>query len=383
MAYLAPVRPVRPRVISIDVLRGVTVAFMIVVNTAGDGNASYAQLQHSSWNGCTLTDLVFPTFLFVMGVSMAISRSSGNRMPRKTSSHLGKATRRSLILIFIGLFLNLLPFFNLGTLRYCGVLQRIGITYWLAAVCLLFFDWPGGATICALILVGYWALMTLVPVPGFGKTGLELGVLNPAGNLATALDRMVIPTAHIYHHTFYDPEGLLSTLPALCSVLLGVIAWWFVEKRTLKSQLALMALGIVLAGLGFAWNPAFPINKRLWTSSYVLWVAGIDFVILALLSWYLDDRGTSCSGWLRSSLTPWLALGSNALAAYVLSEVLASLIVGVHLRRGITLQQWSYLQIPDWAGSPSLRSLEWSLAFTALCYLPIHLLHRKRILIKL
>jgi predicted acyltransferase len=373
-----------PRMVSIDVLRGVTVAFMILVNTAGDGSASYAQLRHSTWNGCTLTDLVFPTFLFLMGVSVAISQSPNGRTPAPAAARLAKATRRSVILICIGLFLNMLPFFNLWTMRYCGVMQRIGVTYWLAAVSLLLLDWTGVTILCALTLLGYWALMTLVPVPGFGKTGLELGVLNPVGNLASALDRIVIPPAHIYHHTFFDPEGLLSTLPALCSVLLGVVAWWFLQKRELRSRLALMAAtGLIVAALGLAWNTVFPINKRLWTSSYVLWAAGIDLLILAVLSWYLDGSADSASRRLHRWFTPWLAFGSNALAAYVLSEVLASVIEGIHVAGGVTLQRWSYLQIPDWAGSPALRSLEWSLAFTAACYVPIHLLYRKRILIKL
>jgi predicted acyltransferase len=382
MANPIPTRVIRPRMISIDVFRGVTVAFMILVNTAGDGSASYAQLQHSTWNGCTVTDLVFPTFLFLMGVSMAISQSQGGRTP--VAVRLTKSTRRSLILVLIGLFLNMMPSFNLGTLRYCGVMQRIGITYWLAAFSLLLLGWPSVTILCGVILIGYWALMTLVPVPGYGKTGLELGVLNPVANLASTLDRMVIPPAHLYRHTFFDPEGLLSTLPALCSVLLGVVAWWFLQKRTPRSRLALMAgCGVVLAVLGLAWNTVFPINKRLWTSSYVLLVGGIDLVLLALLTWSLDDPENSPSGGGRPWLTPWLAFGSNALAAYVLSEVLASAIVGVHLRGGMTLQQWSYLQIPNWAGSPALRSLEWSLAFTAACYVPIHSLYRKRILIKL
>lgn len=368
--------------ISIDVMRGLTVAIMILVNTPGDGSASYAQLQHATWSGCTLTDLVFPTFLFLVGVSMAISQFSGRRIPIAAS--LAKGTRRSLLLIFIGLFLNMLPSFNLGTLRYCGVMQRIGITYWLAAVSLLFLGWRGVTILCATILMGYWALMTLVPVPGYGKTGLELGVLNPSGNLAAALDRMMIPTAHIYRHTFFDPEGLLSTLPALCSVLLGVLAWWFLQEGKLKSRHSLMVgCGVVLAGLGLAWNTAFPINKRLWTSSYVLWVGGIDFALLALLNWCFDDHEDSRSGGSRRWLTPWLAFGSNALAAYILSEVLASVMVGFRVPGGMTLQHWSYSQIPEWAGSPALRSLEWSLAFTAACYVPIHLLYRKRILIKL
>jgi predicted acyltransferase len=370
--------------VSIDVLRGLTVAFMILVNTAGDGSASYAQLRHSVWNGCTLTDLVFPTFLFLMGVSMAFSQSSASRATVSTVTRFAKAARRSAVLILIGLFLNALPYFSLGTMRYCGVMQRIGLTYFLAALLLLVTETPGLIAVCALLLAGYWALMTLVPVPGYGKTGLELGILDPAGNLASAMDRLAIPKEHLYRHGFYDPEGLLSTLPALASVLLGVLAGRMLRRTELASRLILIAVcGVTMAAVGLAWNMAFPINKRMWTSSYVLWVAGIDFLLLALLSWYLDRPERNTGGDQRRLLTPWLAFGSNALAAYVLSEVLTAVIGNVHVNAGVTLQRWTYQLLPAWLGSPSLRSLEWSIAFTAVCYLPIYLLYRRRILIKL
>jgi predicted acyltransferase len=367
---------------SIDVFRGLTVACMIVVNTAGYADDSYAQLRHSLWNGCTLTDLVFPSFLFLMGVSMAFSVSAAEGKSHSTAARVLKATRRSGILVVIGLVLNALPHFSLANLRYCGVMQRIGVTYWLAALLLIVADTPTIAVICAALLVGYWALMTLVPVPGYGLNGIALGVLNPAGNLASALDRLVIPQAHIYHHTFYDPEGLLSTLPALASVLLGVLAGRLLRRRELPSRLAWMAAcGAALAAAGYLWSTAFPMNKRMWTSSYALWAAGIDFLLLAWMSRALDRPGDG-EGKRSEFLTPWLAFGSNALAAYVLSEVLATAINAIPAG-GVSLQQWTFLLLPAWAGPLPMRSLEWSLAFTTVCFLPILYLYKKRILIKL
>ena len=373
--------PVKARKVSVDVLRGVTVAFMILVNTAGDGRASYAQLRHSAWNGCTLTDLVFPTFLFLMGVSMTFTTSSSHT-PKEARSRFLKATRRSATLILIGLVLNALPFFHLTTLRYCGVMQRIGITYWLAFVAILLFDSFGLMALCAVLLLGYWGLMTLVPVPGFNGNGLALGILNPMGNLASAFDRLVLPRQHLYHQSFYDPEGLLSTLPALASVLLGLFAGKLLRQQKPHSHLVRMAVtGASLTLIGLAWSPFFPVNKRMWTSSYVLLAAGIDFLLLALLSFYLDKPTQPNDQ--RPLLTPWLAFGSNALAAYVFSEVLAIAIGAIPISGGVSLQHYSFLLIPLWAGSPALRSLEWSLAFTFVCFLPVFALYRKKILIKL
>jgi len=375
--------PVKARKVSVDVFRGLTVAFMILVNTAGDGSVSYPQLRHSAWNGCTLTDLVFPTFLFLMGVSMAFTTSS-SWTSGGTRLRLWKASRRSAILILIGLILNALPFFHLGTLRYCGVMQRIGVTYWLAFVTILVVDSFGLIVLCGSLLTAYWGLMTLVPIPGYGRTGLSLGVLNPMGNLATALDRLVFAQQHLYHHGFYDPEGLLSTLPAVASVLLGIFAGRLLRQQgTYAPLIRLATIGTGLTLFGLAWSVVFPLNKRMWTSSYVLLAAGIDFLLLALLSWRLDKPVQQDDRRQRWLLSPWLAFGSNALAAYVLSEALSIAIDTVPVGAEMSLQRWSFLLIPTWAGSPALRSLEWSLVFTLACLIPIFALYRKKILIKL
>src|ERR1035441_353190 len=178
-----------PRLASLDVLRGLTVAFMILVNNAGDGSASYAQLRHSAWNGCTVTDIVFPLFLFIMGVSMALSFHS--RLARGTTRTeiLGQVLKRAATIFLLGLGINALPLFHLATLRYCGVLQRIGLCYLLCALILLYARVPGVALALAASLTGYWWLMTKFPVPGFGQPGINIGLLDPSGNLASYIDR--------------------------------------------------------------------------------------------------------------------------------------------------------------------------------------------------
>jgi len=369
------------RLVSLDVLRGVTVALMILVNTAGDGKASFAQLRHSVWNGCTLTDLVFPMFLFLMGVSLTISFAT--RLARKASrvQLAAQALRRSATIILLGLALNALPFFHLATLRYCGVLQRIGICYLIAAMLLLVLHKRGLIYFVLTVLLGYWALMALMPLPGYGRNGMELGLLNPVANLSSLIDRTLIPQAHLYHQSFYDPEGILSTLPAVATVVMGALTGlWLTSSKTGTRPWLLLGGSVLLLLLAFAWNLFFPFNKRLWTSSYVLLTAGVSVGLLVAFHWLLDREKPLVS---RAILLPGLAFGSNALFAYLLSEVLSIAIGAISFPGHANLQQFSYSLIPLWAGSPPVRSLEWSILFTALCFAPVYGLYRKRIFIKL
>lgn len=370
-----------PRLVSLDVLRSLTVAFMILVNNAGDGGASYAQLRHSAWNGCTVTDIVFPLFLFIMGVSMALSFQS--RKDRGTTSNqmVGHVFRRSATIVLLGLLINALPLFHLATLRYCGVLQRIGLCYLFCALILLYTRVPGVVLALVASIVGYWWLMTVVPVPGFGRPGIDIGLLDPSGNLASYIDRLLIPQTHRYHFSYYDPEGLLSTLPATASTLFGVLtALWLRRMRTptLLGLLPLAFSAVVLIALGLLSSYSFPINKRLWTSSYVLFTSGISVGLVVLTSWVIDVKG-----WLRGSLTPWLVFGMNALAAYVLSEVLGILLGSISLDGYGTLQRFLFLLFPAWVGPVAFRSLIWSVLFVATCYLPVRWLYRRRIFLKL
>lgn len=369
----------RSRLVSLDVMRGLTVALMILVNNAGDGRVSYAQLRHSAWNGCTLTDLVFPNFLFIIGASIVLAfRSRRERgVPRKTV--LLQVFRRAVLIFTIGLVLNAMPTLHLADLRYYGVLQRIAICYLAASVVYLAGGLWASMVVCLLSLVGYWWSITKVPMPEFGLPGVGVPILDRTGNLASLLDRMLVPPAHLYHHGVYDPEGLLSTLPAIGTTLLGVLAisWLATHYSAATKVKVLVAAGSLFAGTGLAWAQSFPLNKRLWTSSFVLFAAGISMMLLAVLFWLLDRP----SG-VRRGLEPWMALGSNALTAYIFSELLAIGLGAILLPSGINLQQYLYQSLPHRL-PPAFASLMYSVVFVIVCTLPMLELYRRRIFVKL
>ena len=369
-----------PRLLSLDVLRGLTVAVMILVNNAGDGSVSYAQLRHSAWNGCTLTDVVFPLFLFMVGVSIALAFR--RRLDRGTarSAIFLQVLKRSLLIFAIGLLLNALPFFQLSGLRYYGVLQRIALCYLLASIVYLLGGFKASATAVVVLLIGYWLLLTHVRVPGFGMPGIDVPILDPVANLPAWLDRALIPPAHLYHNTVYDPEGLLSTLPALGTTLIGVLAArvlqsdWPISKRTIT----LILCGLIGIIAGLLWSHTFPFNKRLWTSSYVLFTGGIASTLLGTLYWLIDGPPR----W-RRGLTPAIIFGTNALFAYILSEVLAIVLHAITLDGNRTLQQLIYRLLPTRLGPAPLVSLLYSILFVAACLLPTAYLYRNKIFLKL
>jgi predicted acyltransferase len=367
------------RLLSLDVLRGITVALMILVNNAGSSKNSYAQLRHSAWNGCTLTDIVFPTFLFIVGASivLAFGRRIAQNTPRGLILH--QVLKRSLLIIVIGLVINALPYFHLTDLRYYGVLQRIAICYALASVVYLYAGISGAGIVAVLSIVGYWLLLVHVRVPGYGTPGVNLPLLNPEGNLAAWLDRFLIPTTHLYRHTVYDPEGLLSTIPALATTLIGLLAVTVLQtSRSARARAALLFLsGVLLIVAGLVWSHWLPLNKRLWTSSFALFTSGIAMVLFALLFYCIDGPIT-----LRRGLTPWLIFGRNALTAYILSEVLAIVLSAVTLSRGETLQQFLYRLLPPF-GPPPVVSVTYSILFVLICFLPVGYLYRHKIFLKL
>jgi predicted acyltransferase len=350
------------------------------VNNAGDGNVSYAQLRHSAWNGCTLTDLVFPNFLFIVGASIVLALRSGRerKLPRKVV--LLTIVRRAALIFALGLLLNAMPTFHLADLRVYGVLQRIAACYLAASMVYLTGGLWATLVAFAIALGGYWWLMTQVPMPEFGLPGLSVPILDRTGNLASLLDRMIVPPAHLYHHGVYDPEGLLSTLPAIGTTLLGVLAMLWVESGyPIGTKVrGLVMAGVVFGGLGLAWSEKFPINKRLWTSSFVLFTGGVSLLAFALLLWLIDGPPA-----LRRGLAPWIAFGTNALAAYVLSEILATGLGTIHLSKGISLQQFLFRLIPHGLGPPAFVSLIYSVLFVIVCALPVMELYRRRIFLKL
>jgi len=370
------------RLVSLDVARGITIAFMILVNNGGSGKYSYRQLEHSPWNGWTLTDLVFPSFLFIAGIAIVFSNEA--RMARGESKGTLRlhVLKRAVILFLFGLVVNGFPLFHLGTLRIYGVLQRIAICFLFASLLYLWNSraWVA-ATTAVVALLGYWILMRWVPIPGIGVPTHSVPLLDPNQNWVAYLDRKVLP-GRLYEGV-RDPEGLLSNIPAMGTILFGVLTGiWLRRPKSLSTK----AVGLLVASisglvLGSLWNAWFPINKKLWTSSYVLFAAGCTLLLLALCFYAVEIKK-----WTRGWTFPWLVFGSNAITAYVFSELLAAALdtITVHDGGRITsLQQFIYQHWFFPIMNPSFGSLMYVIAFVLVCFVPVLLLYRKKIFIKI
>ena len=381
------------RLLSIDVLRGLTIAFMIIVNDQ-IGPSPFHQLTHASWNGLTATDLVFPTFLFLVGLTTVLSLSSRVARGARRAELFKHALRRSVLLIFLGFVVNNFPLFHLTTARYYGVLPRIGICYLVvAALFLISQSWKDKVAIAIACLLAYWALMRFVPVPGYGLPTHDVVLNDPDGNLGAWLDRLLFSAGHLYERT-RDPEGLLSTLPAIATALLGMLAGlWLRSPGTVTRKvrnLAIAGVGLIL--LGAAWNPWFPVNKKLWTSSYVLVAGGISTVLLAssiaLIDLWRVGRAKAESddpAKLEHPVPyrPLLVLGTNAILAYLVSELADPLLRLVHLGSGATLKLVVTRTILGTVPSPALASLTYSLIYLLVCWALVYPLYRKRIFLRI
>ena len=359
-----------PRILSVDVLRGLTVAGMVLVNNPGSWAHVYGPLRHAEWHGFTPTDMIFPFFLFIVGV--AIPLALGPRQERGARGLGLRVLRRGVVIFALGLLLHALPWFHLATLRIPGVLQRIALCY--AAAALLFL-WTGGARgwriqagVAGALPIGYWILMTHVAPPG----GVA-GDLSPAGNLAGYVDRLVLGP-HIWQVAkVYDPEGILSTLPAIGTTLLGVLAGHWIRSwgRTPRVAGGLALGGLVATVVGFGWGLAFPINKSLWTSSYALFMAGLAGLALAACYWIVEIRGWR--GW----TAPFVVLGLTALPLFFLSSFVARLLYLLRVGRGgPRLQAWLFDHLfAPWL-SPNDASLAYALAYVLLWWGLMVGLHR-------
>lgn len=353
------------RLESLDAFRGLTIAGMILVNNPGTWEHVHGPLRHAEWHGFTPTDLVFPSFLFIAGV--AIPLALGKRLDRGDSpgSLAGKVIRRSVIIFALGLFLNAFPFEKpVATLRIPGVLQRIALCYLAAGLIAIKSGTRGLVWTTLALLLGYWGLMTFVPVPGVGP-----GDLSRPNNLAAWIDRGVL-AGHLYKSD-YDPEGLLSTLPAIATTLLGVLAgrWLASSGRTKAEKVCgLFAAGLVLTAVGNVWDGVFPINKALWTSSFAVYAAGLSLLLLGLCAWLIEVEGWRRWAW------PFLVFGSNPIAAYVLSglgaRVLTMIQVAgpsggtVSLKSAILSRGFAWCSDPTWASF--LFALSYVLVWLAL-----------------
>ncbi len=373
-------QPTPQRLMSLDVFRGVTVAAMILVNNPGNSSA-YWPLKHIDWNGWTPTDLVFPFFLFIVGVSLVYSFQSRVSKGESRGFLMKHVVRRTAIIFGIGLALNGFPYYHLSTLRIAGVLQRIALCYLFAAILTLYAGTRTRIAAIVALLAGYWFLMTHVSVPGYGLPGRDIPVLDPDANLTAYIDRWLM-SGHLYEGT-RDPEGLLSTLPAIATALFGVLTGeWLRTSRSRLSRCGwMLGAGVLLIVAGKTWGIWFPINKKLWTSSYVLFVAGAALVGLALCYWLLDVRN-----WRGKWTQPALVFGTNAIAAYTLSELLAIMGWSFHISSSagpVSWQTWVYNSLFGHIPNEPFASLVYSLSFVLVCYLAVWMLYRKRIFIKI
>jgi predicted acyltransferase len=367
------------RLMSLDLFRGATIAAMILVNDPGDGRVSYWPLRHAQWNGWTPTDLVFPFFLFMVGVTTAFSFSSRLKRGESRSYLLKHVLWRGVALFAIGAFLNGFPLhYYPESLRIYGVLQRIAICYVITALLELWTGWRTQLAIAIACLAGYWVMMRFVPVPGFGVPTHDIPLLDPDRNLVAWLDRKLL-MGHLYEGT-RDPEGVLSNIPAIGSCLLGLLTgkWLRLVNSPRTKTLAMVVAGTAAVICGYVMNLWFPINKKLWTSSYVLLTTGLALICLALCYWLADVKQ-----WRGLGTRFFVVFGRNAIAAYFFSEALAGIIS--RTRIGSDRQSiWEYVYVHFFAplANPANASLLFAIAYVLLCWLAMAALYRRGIVLK-
>jgi predicted acyltransferase len=364
------------RLLSLDFFRGITIAAMILVNNPGNWSHVYPPFLHADWHGWTFTDLIFPYFLFIVGVSitLAFSTKKDNHAPNKNL--YSKIIRRTLLLFALGLFLSGFPFFDLTTIRIPGVLQRIAVCYFFATVIFLHAGIRAQLAWAFGLMFIYWAAMEWFPVPGVGPGSYERGA-----NLSAWIDNLLLHGHMWTQSKTWDPEGIFSTLPAISTTLFGVLTGHLLRMKIpalKKVRLMLIYAGIAIT-IGLAWHQWLPINKSLWTSSYALFMSGMAMVTLAASYYLIDIRG-----WQKATF-PFRVYGMNAITVFVLSSVVARILYLVSWTSGedtITLKQWLMNTFfTPWL-SPVNASLAFALCFVFISYLAMYYLYKKQIFIK-
>lgn len=392
----------RERLLSLDVFRGITIAGMLLVNNPGTWSAIFPPLEHAEWHGWTPTDLIFPFFLFIVGITTHLSLSARRARGDDDSALVKQILRRGLIIYLLGFAMAMFPFYQWGNIqalpnatawdrivyriehvRLLGVLPRIGIVYICAGLLTLRTTLKQQVIIIATILLGYWFAMTLIPVPGEHEIGALL-LHTKDRNLAAYLDRLILTTNHTWTGSVtFDPEGPFSTIPAIATAMLGVIAgrWIAQTGRPLLERLSgLFAAGSIAMVVGLMWSWSFPINKNLWTSSYVVFTAGMACVTLATVSWIVDYANVRW--WTR----PLVVYGVNPMVAFVGSGVLARLIYTLwHVNyqgKSVAVQDAIYQSVfLPWL-PPRVASLAFALSFVLLWYAILLILYQKKIILK-
>lgn len=420
------------RLVSLDVFRGITIAGMTLVNNPGTWSSIYGPLKHAEWHGITPTDYIFPFFLFIVGVAIPISLRQRDG-EAASSGIYGKIVVRAAKIFALGILIYAIPFFDysktaapepvkllitlgfaaalffyftdrfktagilagcsaaaivvmyatgvsivwwdLSATRIPGVLQRIAVCYLIVSIVYLHTDWKQLAGIGGLLLLAYWFLMTTIPVPGCDVTTID----DRACNLAAYVDRIVLTEKHLWSQAkVFDPEGILSTIPALVTTICGVLTgmWLRTDRSQLEKAGGIFFAGTILLAAGWSWSLLFPLNKALWTSSYVLYTAGIALLTLGVCFWLIDVKGFD--RWAR----PFVIFGVNALALYVFSGIMSHLLGLVQLPGGSTLHDWIFENLfLSWA-EPISASLTFALSYVLLWLFLMWLLYRRRIYIK-
>lgn len=359
----------KDRILSVDIFRGMTIVLMILVNTPGTWSNVYAPFLHAKWHGYTPTDLVFPFFLFIVGTSIVFAYKN-----KKTDARTyRKISVRSLKLIGLGLFLGAFtlsfPFFkDFSEIRFPGVLQRIGVVFFFASVLFLNLDWKKLIGLSVILLIGYWLLMTLIPV-----NGVESTLERAPNNLANWLDVKVFGT-HNYKAD-YDPEGLLSTIPSIVSSLLGIFTGLILLSNQKKKTTILFGLGGSLLIIGHLWDFIFPINKALWTSSFVLVTAGWANIVLALIYYLTDVRDLKFGSIFRYA-------GANAIVLYFMSSFISK-VMGLLQVGETSLHGWLFqnIYVQEFM-SLELSSLLYGLSVVAFHVALAYVLYKRKIFIK-
>lgn len=359
------------RLTSLDAMRGFTIAAMILVNYPGSWKFIYGPLEHAEWNGLTPTDLVFPFFLSIVGVSIALSFTKLLEKGTSKKQVYKKIIFRALKIFAVGIFLSLIPNFDFYNIRFAGVLQRISIVFLVCSFIFLNTSVKAQVWMGILTLIAYWLIMTLIPTPGIGEVSLEPGV-----NLAAWVDSVLLP-GRMWQGT-WDPEGVLSTFPSIVTGIAGLLAGHLLlSKRTPQEKvILLMVFGFVALIIGYVWSLTFPLNKNLWSSSFVLVTSGLASLLLGTLYYIVDIRNHT------TGTKPGIIFGANAIAIYFISDIISILFYSIKVGSA-SLNEHFMEAFTSIGLDPRFASMLYAIIFVCINFCIAYVLYKRKIFIKL